>query len=785
MENLKNLEKIAKIFQPQNIITSEEIDQVLKGIMEILATYKKGTDAINEETKTVVNILLDKVVQSNKQTLDKAEVVLDGRMKEVETLLSGVKQMMTDVETFASTLEDGKDADEEKIVEDVINRIKIDPVIVSVSAEEVRDKLSSLKDENRLDKSAIKGLDKIIFQKDLDYAIATLQQQTSFLINRGGLKNVTAGTNVTIDYTDPSNPIISSSGGGGGGSPGGSTTQLQYNNAGSFGGITGATTNGTAITYTTGNLIGADVKASDSGGLQLLSNTGTVTALFGAGGGANSTLYGGTKLDYATASTIAILDASKNLISADTATYPSLTELSYVKGVTSAIQTQINAKFTLPSLTAGSILFSDGSTIAQDNSSLFFDDTNNRLGLLTTAPTHTLTMGSTGTGIALYNTSDQTTNYERGLIQWSGNQFNIRSGNGGTGTNRPITIGATNSVLTLQDSGTSRVGIAFATFGASATSIIPITGTLNGASLIPNVFAITPTISQSSTAGYTALLVNPTESTTGSGTKLLADFQVGGTSRFNIANTGITTITNSTDATPNQILNLKGARATPAANDEIYQSFSLNSSTGVTRELGRIVTRATTVTNGSEASRMDFYVATSGTLAGKLILSGGTLAPFANDGITLGTGTLSYADLFLATGGVINWNNGNATLTHSTGLLTSSVPIVAPQIVTTPATVTVTTNAGTVTRANRINNFTNSSAATMAITLSTTGALDGDMLVVRIFDFSAATQTIGWTNTENSTVTAPTTSNGSTTLPLTVGFQYNSATSKWRCIASA
>jgi hypothetical protein len=36
--------------------------------------------------------------------------------------------------------------------------------------------------------------------------------------------------------------------GGGGGTPGGSNTQVQYNNAGAFGGITGATTNGTALT---------------------------------------------------------------------------------------------------------------------------------------------------------------------------------------------------------------------------------------------------------------------------------------------------------------------------------------------------------------------------------------------------------------------------------------------------------------------------------------------------------------------------------------------------------
>ena len=45
-----------------------------------------------------------------------------------------------------------------------------------------------------------------------------------------------------------------------------------------------------------------------------------------------------------TASRVAIIDGSKNVKSADTATYPSLTELAYVKGVTSAIQTQLGTK---------------------------------------------------------------------------------------------------------------------------------------------------------------------------------------------------------------------------------------------------------------------------------------------------------------------------------------------------------------------------------------------------------------------------------------------------------
>jgi len=97
-------------------------------------------------------------------------------------------------------------------------------------------------------------------------------------------------------------------------------------------------------------------------------------------------------------------------------------------------------------------------------------------------------------------------------------------------------------------------------------------------------------------------------------------------------------------------------------------------------------------------------------------------------------------------------------------------------------TVTVTSNAGTADSVHTISKFTNSSAATMAITISTTNATDGQQKTVVIRDASGVAQTIGWTNTENSNVAAPLTSNGSTTLPLTVSFMFNGSTSKWRCI---
>lgn len=54
----------------------------------------------------------------------------------------------------------------------------------------------------------------------------------------------------------------------------------------------------------------------------------------------------------------------------------------------------------------------------------------------------------------------------------------------------------------------------------------------------------------------------------------------------------------------------------------------------------------------------------------ELQLTAGALSPGASDGSALGTTALMWSDLFLAAGGVINFNNGNMTLTHSAGQLT-------------------------------------------------------------------------------------------------------------------
>lgn len=58
-----------------------------------------------------------------------------------------------------------------------------------------------------------------------------------------------------------------------------------------------------------------------------------------------------------------------------------------------------------------------------------------------------------------------------------------------------------------------------------------------------------------------------------------------------------------------------------------------------------------------------FYINSAGVVRGPLF-------PPSSDGAALGSAASMWSDLFLASGGVINFNNGDVTLTHGSNMLT-------------------------------------------------------------------------------------------------------------------
>lgn len=229
-----------------------------------------------------------------------------------------------------------------------------------------------------------------------------------------------------------------------------------------------------------------------------------------------------------------------------------------------------------------------------------------------------------------------------------------------------------------------------------------------------------------------------------------------------INNTGaIPVVLGTANADTSWILTSSIAAVGTGSNALTYVQFSLAPSTIVTLTGSQALTNKTY--NGNT------WTAGTGTLT---IAAGKTAT--VNNSITF-AGTDSTTMTFPST---------TATIARTDAANTFTGTQVVSLVNTTPQTLSVTTNAATADISHGIQNFTNSSAAGMTITLTTTSASDGQFKEIRIYDFSAVAEAITWVGTENSLTAAPTTSNGSTTLPLSVLFQFNGGTSKWRCVAS-
>ena len=169
-----------------------------------------------------------------------------------------------------------------------------------------------------------------------------------------------------------------------------------------------------------------------------------------------------------TANTIASFDANKNVTSLATGTYPSLTELSYVKDVTSAIQTQLNAKQnTLTNPVTGTgvashvAYWNSSSGIVADSGQLYWDATNNRLGIGTASPQQLVhvsgNLTSAGNIMRLQNGNPSQKTYVDFRIGSTGNYedhfFISRSGNDVFGidtSNRGLFLGSFTQLATKQ-----------------------------------------------------------------------------------------------------------------------------------------------------------------------------------------------------------------------------------------------------------------------------------------------------------------------------------------------
>lgn len=150
----------------------------------------------------------------------------------------------------------------------------------------------------------------------------------------------------------------------------------------------------------------------------------------------------------------------------------------------------------------------------------------------------------------VYNTRSSATSFELGSIRWAANIMEVGPFFGSAGgsaralrVGTTATAGATSLSSYLEFLPGSTPFIAFQRDSVLTGNYFSLMGTRTAASGAANaMFAIAPTYNMSGTAAATDLLINRTETAVGSGTQYLIDAQVGGSSRFSVANSGEVTV---------------------------------------------------------------------------------------------------------------------------------------------------------------------------------------------------------------------------------------------------
>jgi len=174
-EILEKLVKKTPSVYGVNVVTEEDFTKAFKNVLDLLIKIKQQqNDAVFKLEETYYN-LLERIKKDYDSRLDelkdyskKEHIELKSYFEKEHTELKFYfkkehnkmyeehEKMLAVIDKRLSEIKDGKDADEIKIVQDVLSQIKFP------SIEETRNELESLSGENKLNTNAIWGLENLV-----------------------------------------------------------------------------------------------------------------------------------------------------------------------------------------------------------------------------------------------------------------------------------------------------------------------------------------------------------------------------------------------------------------------------------------------------------------------------------------------------------------------------------------------------------------------------------------------------------------------------------------------
>ena len=156
----KNLKKLEKLFSlmDSDTLTKEDFLKSFENVVSlVLKIEKRNSEAVELLEKTYSRL-------SEKVRDDYISSLSDFKKEFSKFVNTQIEKITESVDKKMKMVRDGKDADETQIIKNVISQIKLpeQKEIILDNAGQIRDKLEILKGEDRLDKSAIRGLDDLL-----------------------------------------------------------------------------------------------------------------------------------------------------------------------------------------------------------------------------------------------------------------------------------------------------------------------------------------------------------------------------------------------------------------------------------------------------------------------------------------------------------------------------------------------------------------------------------------------------------------------------------------------
>lgn len=152
-KNLANLKKLLVVLN-EDALSRSEFTTAFEQVVKLVVKIQEKQNRVISELQTTYAVLLERVRHDHTSSLTDLRRTISDEME------SFVKKHTADIEKKLASVRDGRDADENKIVEDVLAQLP--PAIILDGPKELRDKLEALKGEERLDVAAIRGLEEKI-----------------------------------------------------------------------------------------------------------------------------------------------------------------------------------------------------------------------------------------------------------------------------------------------------------------------------------------------------------------------------------------------------------------------------------------------------------------------------------------------------------------------------------------------------------------------------------------------------------------------------------------------